>query len=204
MDFSCPTCRQIDFVQSVPAICSQGVSTKYSTAIYSGTGLTAGGLVPVIGTATVERTQTSALAASLAREPEARPSGRLFLTASVLLLMALLMVVPAVDAYRTYEPTEPRAANSVSTLVGAALVPGIWAIPASLIAGAAVRRSLHNWRVLRGRRRADEIWRAGFYCHRCGHAYWPYSPAPGIPARQSLAPQQFRWCVWQASGFQKA
>lgn len=62
MDFTCPHCHRLDFVQNVPALHADGVSTSHGTDLYSGVGLTSIGLVPVFGTATVERIHTTELA----------------------------------------------------------------------------------------------------------------------------------------------
>ncbi|MBF6260008.1 hypothetical protein IU468_27430 [Nocardia farcinica] len=62
LDIACPRCGQIDFTQSVPALHADGVSTVYGTSQYTGVGVTTTGFVPVVGTATVEHTHTTALA----------------------------------------------------------------------------------------------------------------------------------------------
>lgn len=74
IDISCPACGRMDWVQSVPAVHSDGVSTNSGTNLYSGVGIVATGLVPVFGSATVERTHTTALARSLARCRRSRKS----------------------------------------------------------------------------------------------------------------------------------
>lgn len=93
---TCPHCHQLDWVQSVPALHADGVSTSFGTGVYSGVGVASTGLVPVFGTATVDRTHTTALAQSLAREPARTPAGWLTFFALVLLVPALSGIAPAV------------------------------------------------------------------------------------------------------------
>ncbi|MET8779099.1 hypothetical protein ABZV58_29200 [Nocardia sp. NPDC004654] len=200
LDITCPRCGRIDFVQSVPALHADGVSTSYGISQYSGLGVATTGLVPVIGTATVERTLTTALARSLAREPSQLPSGRLTVVGLLLLLPALILLAPAIAAIVTTDPQ----VRTVGTWIGALFMVVVVAIPGLIVMGAVIRRDLRNARIRRGRPNAHAVWQAGFYCHRCGVAYWPYSPAPGIPARQPFAPPQFRWFVWTAGGYNNA
>ncbi|WP_433574818.1 hypothetical protein [Nocardia brasiliensis] len=62
IDFSCPHCLRIDTIQNVEALRTEGISTSYSTANYTGVGVSTAGLLPVIGTEDVERTHVTALA----------------------------------------------------------------------------------------------------------------------------------------------
>ncbi|MFI2478459.1 hypothetical protein [Nocardia xishanensis] len=62
LDITCPHGGQIDFVQSVPALHADGVSTSYGTSRYTGIAVTTTGFVPVIGISTVEHTHTTELA----------------------------------------------------------------------------------------------------------------------------------------------
>lgn len=198
IDITCPHCQQLDFVQSVPAVHSDGVSTSSGTDFYSGVGVASTGLVPVFGTATIERTHTTALARSLAREPAQRPVGRLTTLGVLLLLPALFAVVIGVASVAASD--DPEATN-VGILAGAALFVGGIAAPGLLVIGIAVLRGRRNARISRGRRTAHAVWQAAFYCHRCGLAFWPFSPAPGVPARQAFTPQHFRSFVWNAGGY---
>ncbi|MFF0530743.1 hypothetical protein ACFYT3_20385 [Nocardia amikacinitolerans] len=200
LDITCPHCGRIDLIQSVPALHADGVSTSYGTSQYSGLGVASTGLVPVVGTATVEHTHTTALARSLAREPSQLPSGRLTVAGLLLLLPALILLAPAIAAIVTTDPQ----VRTVGTWIGALFMVVAVAIPGLIVMGAVIRRDLRNARIRRGRPHAHAVWQAGFYCHRCGVAYWPYSPAPGIPARQPFAPPQFRWFVWNAGGYNNA
>ncbi|MGV9823448.1 hypothetical protein [Nocardia xishanensis] len=98
---------------------------------------------------------------------------------------------------------DPQVSRWTAAVVAICFV-GVLATPGLIVMGAVIRRDLRNARIRRGRPRAPAVWQAGFYCHRCGVAYWPYSPAPGIPARQPFAPPQFRWFVWTAGGYNNA
>ncbi|MEU7764978.1 hypothetical protein AB0B25_07625 [Nocardia sp. NPDC049190] len=194
----CPHCRQLDLVQSVPALHADGVSTSSETNVYSGVGVASTGLLPVYGIATVERTNTTALARSLAREPARRPVGRLTTLGLLLLLPALFAVVIGVASVATSDNPET---TNLGILAGAALLVGGIAAPGLLVLGVAAFRGRRNGRISRGRRTAHAVWHAAFYCHRCGVAFWPMSPAPAIPGRQAFAPQHFRWLVWNAGGY---
>ncbi|WP_433621037.1 hypothetical protein [Nocardia sp. CA-120079] len=198
IDISCPACGRMDLIQSVPAVHSDGVSTSSGMDLYSGVGIAANGLVPVFGSATVERTHTTALARSLAREPNQRPVARITVLGLLLLLPALLVVVMSIASAATSNNPE---ATHVGFLAGAALFVGGIAAPGLFVLGVAALRGRRNGRISRGRRNAHSVWQSAFYCHRCGSAFWPFSPAPGVPARQAFAPQHFRWFVWNAGGY---
>ncbi|MEV6334646.1 hypothetical protein AB0M12_08000 [Nocardia vinacea] len=199
-DLTCPHCRQLDSVQSVPALNADGVSTSSGTDVYSGVGVASTGLVPVFGTATVERTHTTSLARSLAREPARTPAGRLIFFALVLLLPAMCWIVPAIISIADPYPGVSPWVAALSTVIFFVVLT----TPGGLLLSVAVRRIRRNGKVVRGRRRAHAVWQAGFYCHRCGVAFWPFSPAPGIPSREAFAPQHFRWFVWNAGGYASA
>ncbi|MBF6324792.1 hypothetical protein IU451_19970 [Nocardia cyriacigeorgica] len=196
MDLTCPSCNQLDLVQSVPAIQAGGTSTTFGTAVYSGTGFTPMGMVPAIGTATVESTHTSALAQDLARAPQTRSS-------MVLSLAGLVMVAPALIAVVGFVASAGGGARdfSASTAVIGSVFLLMLGTPGWICLWIAASRSRRNRQILRGRRRAYPVWQAGIYCHRCGLVFWPFSPAPGIPVRQPITPANFRWYVWSAGGY---
>lgn len=198
VDIKCPHCCQLDLVQSVPAVRADGVSTSSGAHLYSGVGVGSTGLVPVFGTATVEHTHTTALARSLAPEPTRRPVRRLTIIGLFLLLPALFAVVIAIDSVA--RSLDPRP-TSLGVLVGEATFIGGVALPGLLVLGVVVFRGLRNRRISRGCGLARSVWQRAFYCHRCGVAFWPLSPAPGIPARQAFTPHHFRWFVWNAGGY---
>ncbi|MGW5455815.1 hypothetical protein [Nocardia sp. NPDC003979] len=196
IDISCPGCGQLDCVQSVPALSANGTSTSVGAGSYSGFGVSSTGFVPVIGTMIVDRRHTTALAASFALSPPLRPTGRLTRTGWLLMIPAFLALAPAIGSVVMDNPS-PIWAKVVAALcfVGALATPGL------LTLSAAKGRRRINTLIKRGRPSARAVWQAGFYCHRCGTAFWPYSPTPAIPGRQPFLPHQFRWQVWNAGGY---
>ncbi|WP_157224264.1 hypothetical protein [Nocardia paucivorans] len=197
VDITCPRCHQLDGVQSVPAICADGVSTSYDTGTYTGVGIASTGLVPVVGTTTIERSHSTALARSLVREPIQKPTVGLALLAMALLLFTALMLVIALTTKMYPHPDD----HSLSPIIAAILLVGAPAVPGLLILHAVYARGRRNSRIARGRPRAMAVWGAGWYCHRCYLAFWPYPPLPEIPARHGVTPDQFRWLVWKAGGY---
>ncbi|MBB5916769.1 hypothetical protein BJY24_005681 [Nocardia transvalensis] len=201
-DMSCPSCTRIDWVQSVPALRATGVSTVSGVDHYSGVGLTSTGLVPVMGTAVVERTTTSMLARVTSPGP---PRVRIrwpLMLGLVLLMPAVICVVAMVIGVVQH----PRASSPSVLETVVAIVIGAWfvvslAAPAVVAFTIVVRRSRRNDRVLRGRGAAYAAWSGGCYCHRCGVCFWPVSPAPGVVARYVFSPEEFRWVVWNIGGY---
>ncbi|WP_194838743.1 hypothetical protein [Nocardia sp. XZ_19_369] len=196
IDISCPRCGDGHGVQSVPAAHAEGVSTSYGTNLTTGVGISPSGLMPIVGTTTVERTHTTALARSLSMAPALRPVGRLVALGLVLLVPALFAL--AVFARALQQPDE---VGLLSILFAAALVIGVLTMPSVLIFCIVVGRNRFNSRILRGRRAAHAVWSSALYCHRCGMAFWPFSPAPNIPAHQAFLPEHFRWFVWHAGDY---
>ncbi|WP_410874807.1 hypothetical protein [Nocardia sp. A7] len=196
IDINCPGCGQLDCVQSVPALSANGTSTSVGAGSYSGFGVSSTGFVPVIGTMVVDRRHTTALAASFALSPPLRPTGRLTRTGWLLMIPAFLALPPSVASVVAENPS-PIWAKVVAALcfVGALATPGF------LTLSAAKGRRRINTLIKRGRPSARALWQAGFYCHRCGTAFWPYSPTPAIPGRQPFLPHQYRWHVWNAGGY---
>lgn len=199
-DFNCPTCQHDDQVQRVPAIQATGTSTYYGTDYYSGIGISAGGLIPTFGSATIERTHSTRLAQSLAPEPVRQRSGRLVGFGFLLLLPALIVAVACVAGALD---TRTNLASPLFFLLFSIVLTTTLATPSLLLFTVAIRRDLRYWRILKGRPAARHVWSAACYCHRCGLCFWPYPVAPGIPARQPLSPDQFRWIVWRAGGYAK-
>ncbi|WP_280491296.1 hypothetical protein [Nocardia asiatica] len=197
IDINCPDCGLLDCVQSVPALCAGGTSTSLAAGSYSGVAFSSAGFMPAVGTMTVDRTHASSLAASFALAPAMRATSRLTRVGWLLMIPAVLALPPSIGSVVMEDPDVPRWAAVVVALffVGALACPGLLTL-----AVASGRRRI-NRRIARGRGRARPVWQAGFYCHRCGSGFWPHSPAPGIPARQALTPQHFRWHVWQAGGY---
>jgi hypothetical protein len=80
-------------------------------------------LVPVFGTATVERTHTTELARSLAREPAPLPIGRLTRVGIFLLIPALLALIPAVASVVIENPKVSRwAAIAAAVFFGITVI----------------------------------------------------------------------------------
>ncbi|MGY2033584.1 hypothetical protein [Nocardia gipuzkoensis] len=176
------------------------MAVSYVEELYAGVAVASSGLVPVVGTATVDRTRTTALAHSLAREPARTPAGWLTFFALVLLVPAVSSIVPAIVSIAHPAPgvSHGVAALAIVIFLGALATPG------AVLLTVAVCRIRRNGRIVRGRRNAHAVWQAGFYCHRCGVAFRPHPPAPGVPARRAFAPQHFRWLVWNAGGYANA
>lgn len=197
IDISCPTCGQIDWVQSVPAIRATGVHSVYGTGSYNGIGIAPSGFVPVFGTATIEHTHISTLAAALAPEPARRSSGRLLGFGLVMLIPFFVCLLIVFAAAR--EPQAPEGLPSL--LVVSIFLLVVLAAPTVLMWAAAIRRERRASRIARGRPAAYAVWQAGKYCHRCGVCFWPHSSRGGGRAPRALSPSQFRWEVWNAGGY---
>ncbi|WP_280215132.1 hypothetical protein [Nocardia cyriacigeorgica] len=199
LDLSCPHCHQIDLVQSVPAVYTDGISSSFGTGTYSGVGVASTGLVPVIGTASIDRTHVTMLARSLAPEPALESATRLT-------IVGLLLLIPAfcITTAMAVDTAMGDPAMSLATWVVVLLfIIGPIAAPGVVTLSVAVGRVRTNKRIIRGRPAARAAWRAGVYCHRCGLVFWPSSPAVDIPPRQPFTPGQFRSLVWKAGGFVK-
>ncbi|MEV0110579.1 hypothetical protein AB0H42_30170 [Nocardia sp. NPDC050799] len=197
VDITCPHCHRLDGVQSVPAICADGSSTSYDTGTYSGVGIASTGLVPVVGTTTIERSQSTTLARSLTCAPALEPTRRLTGLGLLLLVLPAIVLVVLTTAMMFPPPNTDRS----SLLLGMIMCVGTISLPGLLTLRSSFQRGRRNARIMRGRPRAMAVWCAGWYCHRCYLAFWPYSPLPDIPARQAVTPDQFRWMVWKAGGY---
>ncbi|MBF6276001.1 hypothetical protein [Nocardia nova] len=184
-------------MQSVPAIRASGTSTVYGTGYYSGVGVSSSGLMPVMGSSLVERTQSSYLAQSLAPEPDFRGAGRLT-------TLALALSLPAVGYFAAGGVLISRphpGVSAASILIGAFGFALFLALPSLLILWFAFRRLRRSARIRRGAPAAYAVWRAGVYCHRCGMCFWPFAPAAGIPVRHPVPPGGFQGIVWNVGGY---
>ncbi|WP_063129839.1 hypothetical protein [Nocardia fusca] len=195
-DITCPHCHSLDLVQSVPALHADGVSTSFSSANHTGVGISTHGFVPVIGTSDIERTNTSALVRALPLGPREQPLGTLIKWGLLLLIPALLFIAPTVATVADHPLWK--------AVISASLSLGCIAAPAGIVLLFAALRARDNAKIRRGRPAAWAVWSSAWYCHRCGLAYWPVSPAPSIPARQGFAPGQFQWFVWSAGHYARA
>ncbi len=197
VDISCPSCGYDDCVQSVPAIRASGTSTVYGTDYHSGVGVSSSGLMPVMGSSLVERTQSTFLAQSLAPEPAFRGAGRLTALAFVLAVPAgVNLLIAVVVLLRPHPDISP--AGIVVGMFGPAL---FLALPSLLILWFAFRRLRRSARIRRGAPAAYAVWRTGVYCHRCGTCFWPFAPAAGVPVRRPVPPGGFQGIVWNAGGY---
>ncbi|WP_194818011.1 hypothetical protein [Nocardia sp. XZ_19_385] len=197
IDISCPNCGRSDWVQSVPAVRASGVQTVTGVDYFTGVGVAPSGLVPAFGTATVERTTVSNLARSLPLTPYVPSSGKLIALGTVLAIPGLMVIVTFTAMLVNPEPGR----TAVTTFLAGVLAFALFSWPAALAFTVVVNRVRRKRRVARGRNTASAVWRAGQYCHGCGLCFWPYSPAPHIPARQSIPPRQFTWLVWSVGGY---
>ncbi|MFD5179335.1 hypothetical protein ACFWM1_26245 [Nocardia sp. NPDC058379] len=202
LDLSCPQCERIDWVQSVPATMADGTHSGYSAGVHTGIGVGPGGLVPVVGTSIHEYRHSSTLARSLAWQPSLPSAGPLSVVSAGLLLVLAFVYAMCIASLRI-DPPRGNPAQVTGSLVGLFIVPVALSVPVVAIAILAFKRSSRNGKVQSGRNRAQGVWSHGYYCHRCGVAYWPYPTAPGIPYRVALAPSQFRWHVWNTGGYAK-
>lgn len=202
LDLSCPHCGHADWVQSVPAAMSEGTDSGYSTGVHTGFAIAPSGLVPVIGATTREFGHSSALARSLTWQPVLPSAGPLSVFGSVLLLF--VMLVYALASAAVVEGGLPRdPIRMMASLLGYYIFPIMLSVPVLAILSVAFQRARRNGKVQSGRGRARQVWSHGYYCHRCGVAFWPYPTAPGVPCRVALSPAQFRWHVWNSGGYAK-
>ncbi|PPJ14996.1 hypothetical protein C5E43_05640 [Nocardia cyriacigeorgica] len=186
-------------MQSVPAVYNDGVSSSFGTGTYTGVGVASTGLVPVIGTASIDRTHVTMLARSLAPEPRVESATRLTIVGLLLLIPAFCLTILMAVSTAMGDPAMSLATWVVGLLffIGPAAAPGVVTL------GVARGRARSNKRIVRGRAKAHAVWQAGVYCHRCGLVFWHFSPAAEIPSRQPFRPEQFRSLVWKVGGFEK-
>lgn len=202
VDTSCPECGQADWVQRVPALRATGVSAVSGSDFYAGVGVSSTGLIPVMGTAVVERTTTTTLAHATALAPSQVPTRRPLLFGLAMLVPALGMAAVSVRAtIDQIAASESSFASIVGVVLAAIMFTGFASTPALIAFALVVRRSRRNTRILRGHGAASAAWSGGCYCHRCGVCFWLESPAPGVSARHPFSPSEFRWVVWNIGGY---
>ncbi|MFE3058793.1 hypothetical protein [Nocardia sp. NPDC059239] len=197
IDITCPTCGHDDQVQNVPAVHATGTSVVRGVDSHSGFGISSVGVVPVVGYATVDRVHSTHLAQALTVAPMRRRSGKLVFLGLFFAIPACFYLLFTIVALK-----DPDAEVSWPWIVAAsfAFILAL-ATPSILLFWTALRRTRRNNRISRGLPVARHVWRAGYYCHRCGSCYWPYQPAAGVPVRYALSPNQFRSVVWSAGGY---
>lgn len=197
IDTLCPSCRHADCVQSVPAVCASGTSTVYDHGYFTGVGAGPPGIVSVMGSSLVERTESSLLAQALAPEPEFRSAGRLTAIALVMAIPSAISLLMGATAFLFPHPEISTASVATASLVLALLLGA----PALLVLWFAFRRLRRSRRIRLGRPAAYAVWRAGVYCHRCGTCFWPCPTAPDVPVGQPVPPGAFQWIVWNTGGY---
>ncbi|MBY8856625.1 hypothetical protein K7711_09075 [Nocardia sp. CA2R105] len=201
-DIACPSCRRTDWVQSLPSIRSTGVSKVSSSETFTAVGFSSNGFVPIIGTSRTEENRTTELTEATAYAPPQ-------IATTCPLVLGLLLTIPAAIVLIggiSDLITHPGVQNpTITTTLGETIVRMIFvlmaAIPAAvafLIAAIRIRR---NGLITHGCSAAYEVWRTGFYCHRCETCYFPITSNERIPARQPLSTAQFRRIVWSAGGY---
>ncbi|MFC8529209.1 hypothetical protein [Nocardia sp. NPDC057227] len=202
IDIDCPLCHRADVTQSVPALVAGGTSTSTATGTYTGAGISPAGLVPVLGTATMNRVHVSALAESLAPAPPLQPTDRLTVVGLLLLVFGLIPLIPATLALT--DDGGQSIADRIALFIAILVMLTITLFPAVLTFNTTRTRRRRNLTISQGRPAALAVWRTAVYCHRCGIGYWPSAPAPNIPAQQGFSPHELRWLVWSAGGYANA
>ncbi|WP_405494703.1 hypothetical protein [Nocardia sp. NBC_00511] len=197
IDITCPTCGHDDRVQRVPAVRATGTTTVYGQDYHSGVAVSSGGLIPVIGSTATDRTYSTSLSNSLALAPLQRGSGKLVLFGLIFAIPALIFLLIAIVNFSDPKATTPLAVFLVANF----LLISTMATPSLFLFWIASHRTRRNSRISKGISVSKNIWSAGHYCHRCGYCFWPYPIAPGIPARHSITPENYRRIVWNAGGY---
>ncbi|MFE3002486.1 hypothetical protein ACFXG4_46895 [Nocardia sp. NPDC059246] len=197
IDITCPTCGHDDRVQRVPAVRASGTTTVYGQDYHSGVAVSSAGLIPVLGSTATDRTYSTRLSTSLALAPLKHSSGKLVFFGLILAIPALIFFLIAIVNFSDPKATTPLAVFLIANF----LLISAMATPSLLLFWIAAYRSRRNSRISRGIAVSKHIWSAGYYCHRCGYCYWPHPIAPGIPARQSVTPENYRRIVWSAGGY---
>ncbi|MGN2638871.1 hypothetical protein ACTD5D_22410 [Nocardia takedensis] len=197
-DITCPRCGRVDALQSVPGLYHAGITASSGSQTYSGVGITAGGVIPVFGTTTIDRTHTTALAASLAPAPAPLPVDRLTRRGILWSIPAVFVAIGMV-AVLIFGDLDARSAPGGVLFV--LLLVWFLSIPGAATLQSAGQRRKRNAVVVRGRAAAHSAWQTAFYCHRCGTVHWPVAPRPTLPAREALAPGVFRSLVWNVGGY---
>ena len=191
-DISCPSCHQLDGVQSVSAVRSAGVSTSSDTTFYTGIGITSDGLVPAFGTAMSERTQATELVDQTTYAPPLVPTAGPVVLGIVLAIPVLALLYPSIDNAITHPGVQDTPiALAVNAVVSVAFI-ALAAIPAIGAFAVVFSRVRRNSRITRGRATAYALWRTGFYCHRCGCCYWPYCRSLISSARRAASVRRQR------------
>ena len=193
----CPGCGQVEQVQRVPAVYRNGLGSYHGSSSAVGV---AGGHVAygyaVHGGATI-----SGIAGALSPAPAPRKAGWLLGASLFFIPPLVLMVWIALNMTRHGSPSAVTAAQKGGYAFGTWLMPAFVLLPVVLFLGAFVRRVRHNSLVLRGQPAAIAVWDQGWYCNRCGGAFFPVGTQAPVPTGQLLHLGAFRQVVWSAGGY---
>lgn len=194
---ACPHCRQIERVQHVPAVYRNGLGSYHGSS--SAVGF-AGGHV-AYGAAVYGGVTVSGIASALSPAPAPRKAGWLLGAGLFFIAPLALMVWISLNMTRHGDPAAVTAAQKGGYAFGTWLLPLFFLLPVALFLGVFVRRVRHNSLVFRGQPAAIAVWNHGWYCDRCGGAFFPVgTPAP-VPTGQLLHLEAFRHVVWSAGGY---
>ena len=194
---ACPHCRQVERVQHVPAVYRNGLGSYQGSS--SAVGLAGGHAA--YGYATHEGATISGIASALSPAPAPRKAGWLLGTSLLFIPPFILMVWIALTMTRHGSPSAVTAAQKGGYAFGTWLMPVFFLLPVVLFLGAFVRRVRRNSLVLRGQPAAIAVWNQGWYCDRCGGAFFPAGMTASVPTGQLLHLGAFRHVVWSAGGY---
>ena len=194
---ACPHCHLVERVQHVPAVYRNGLGSYHGSSSAVGLG---GGHV-AYGYAVHSGATINGIASALSPAPVPRKAGWLLGASLFFIPPFVLMVWIALNMTRHGSPSAVTAAQKGGYAFGTWLMPLFFLLPVALFLGAFLRRVRRNSRVLRGQPAAIAVWNQGWYCDRCGGAFFPVgTPAP-VPTGQLLHLGAFRHVVWSAGGY---
>jgi hypothetical protein len=194
---ACPNCGQLERVQHIPAVYRNGLGSYYGTSSAVGV---AGGHV-AYGYGVHQGVTISNTAGALSPAPALRKAGGLLAASLFFVPPLVLMVWIALNMTHQGEPTATTAVQKGSYAFGTWLLPTFFSLPIILFLAAFVRRMRRNDLIRRGQAAAVAVWSHGWYCDRCGGAFFPVgTPAP-VPTGQLLSLGAFRHVVWSAGGY---
>jgi hypothetical protein len=94
------------------------------------------------------------------------------------------------------------AANGGDNVVTSAVILfGLFSLPWVVPFAMAVPRARWNRRLIRGRATAIAAFQDSWYCGRCGGCFLSATSWPPLPARELMAPLDYRTRLWQAAGY---
>lgn len=194
---ACPHCGQVERVQHVPAVYRNGLGMYQGSSSAVGV---AGGHV-AYGYATHGGVMISGISSALSPAPAPRKAGWLLGASAFFIPPFVLMVWIALNMTRHGSSSAVTAAQKGGYAFGTWLMPAFFLLPVALFLGAFIRRVRRNGLVSRGQHAAFAIWNAGWYCDRCGGAFFPVGTPAAVPTGQLLPLGAFRHVVWSAGGY---